>query len=86
MRYDAEARRMFHSIKAPIQGFRLDVVEFDTFILLRFYYSQWTKYTKLEQARLLGYLDRVQRKLSGYGLSVALDPVMDVKNVQLQET
>ena len=83
MKYNEDMRRAVHSIRVPVQGFVMDVVEFDNFVLLRFYYSQWTKYSELQRASLLNYLDRVKQTLEGHGIMTALDPIMDVKNVAL---
>lgn len=86
MIYNSEMRRAVHEIRVPVQGFVMHVVEFDTFVLLRFYYSQWNSYTEMQRARCLEYLAKVRQVLESMGLNVALDPVMDVKNVTLQET
>lgn len=85
MKYDRKVREAVHSIAVPVEGFRMDVVSFDTFVLLRFYYSQWAEYTERERERLLMYLDKVKRCLAAYGINAALDPVLDA-DVTLQET
>jgi hypothetical protein len=72
-----------HSIAVPVEGFKWQLVNYDSFLTIEFYYSQWKTYTEAEQQRLLNYLDKVKRTLEAYGNRVALDPIMDVKNVSL---
>lgn len=77
MKYDMRVREAVHSIAIPVEGFKMDVVSFDTFVLLRFYYSQWATYTEREREHLLMYLGKVKQCLSAYGIRAALDPVLD---------
>lgn len=83
MKYDRKVSLAVHAIHIPVEGFTMEVVDFDKFVLLRFYYSQWITYTEREQIKLLGYLDNVKQTIEAFGIAAALDPVMDVKNVVL---
>jgi hypothetical protein len=72
-------RKAFHSIPAP-KNFKVDVVDYDRFITLQFYESQWRHYSETERLLCITYLNKVKKTLEKIGAIVALDPIMDVKS------
>lgn len=84
--YTPQMRAAVHSVKIPVDGFRMDVVEFDAvavpWLALRFYWSQWNTFSDSERVKLIEYLTRVKKILEAHFVSVMLDPVMDVPHAK----
>jgi len=79
-------RAAVHSVKVPVEGFRMDVIEFNEvavpWLALRFYWSQWITFTDNERIKLLEYLGKVKKILEAHIISVMLDPVIDKPDAQ----
>ena len=87
MVYTNSMRKAVHSIKVPVDGFKMDIVEFSeiqpAIIMLRFYYSQWITFNDSERTKLLFYMDKVRKIIEAHGVRTTLDPVYDTP---VQET
>lgn len=75
--YNNTMRQAFHSIPAP-KNFKVDVLDYDHFLTLQFYESQWRHYSEKERLLCIVYLNKVKQALEKLGAIVALDPIMDV--------
>jgi len=86
--YTREMRAAVHTVKIPVEGFKMDVIEFEEmnppWLALRFYWSQWETFTDTERIKLLEYLGKVQKILEAHVISVMLDPVIDKPNAQIK--
>jgi hypothetical protein len=71
-------RRAVRSIQAP-KDFNMDIVDYDHFLTIQFYESQWRHFTEKERLRCLLYMETVKKTLEKLGASVALDPILDTK-------
>jgi hypothetical protein len=71
-------RRAVRSIPAP-KDFNMDIVDYDHFLTIQFYESQWRHFTEKERLRCLLYMETVKKTLEKLGASVALDPILDTK-------
>ena len=83
MRYTKLHSQTVKSIPKP-HGLKWDLVEYETFppfLTLRFYESQWARFTEGQRYDCLIYLKEVKRVLEGFGHRVALDPVIDITEV-----
>lgn len=78
MTYTDNMRKAVHSINAP-HGFKIDIVDYDKFLAVQFYESQWRHYSEKERLRCILYLQKVKSTLEKLGASVALDPILDSK-------
>lgn len=79
MIYTAAMKRDVHSLKPP-HDFTIDIVEYDMkppFLSIRFYESQWVYYSETERLKCLEYIQKVREILTGYGVPVTLEPVID---------
>jgi hypothetical protein len=71
-------RKAVKSIPAP-KNFNMDIVDYDHFLTIQFYESQWRHFTEKERLRCLLYMETVKKTLEKLGASVALDPILDIK-------
>jgi hypothetical protein len=71
-------QKAFKSIPAP-KEFRAAIVDYDTFITIRFYESQWRHYTESERFKCVQYMMNVKKALESLGAVVAIDPVLDLE-------
>jgi hypothetical protein len=71
-------RKAVRSIPAP-KDFNMDIVDYDHFLTIQFYESQWRHFTEKERLRCLLYMETVKKTLEKLGASVALDPILDTK-------
>jgi hypothetical protein len=76
--YTGNMRRAVRSIPAP-KDFNMDIVDYDHFLTIQFYESQWRHFTEKERLRCLLYMETVKKTLEKLGASVALDPILDTK-------
>jgi len=76
--YTDSMRKMVHSIPAP-KDFKIDILDYDTFLTIQFYESHWRHFNDKERLRCILYLDKVKKALEKTGARVALDPIMDTK-------
>jgi hypothetical protein len=77
--YTDQMRKAVHSIQVP-KDFRVDILDYDHFLTIQFYESQWKHYSERERFLCIRYLDKVKRTLEKLGARVALDPILDVDN------
>jgi hypothetical protein len=76
--YNAIMQRAFKSIPVP-KDFKAAIVDYDTFLTIRFYESQWRHYTEAERFKCITYMLNVKQALEKLGARVALDPVLDLE-------
>lgn len=76
--YNEIMRKAFKSIPVP-KDFNVHIVDYDTFLTIRFYESQWRHYTEQERFKCANYLLQVKSALEKLGARVALDPVLDLE-------
>jgi hypothetical protein len=71
-------QKAFKSIPVP-KDFKVAIVDYDTFLTVRFYESQWRHYSEAERLRCVQYMMTVKNALERLGAVVAIDPVLDVE-------
>jgi hypothetical protein len=71
-------KKTVRSFKVP-KDFKIDILDYDTFLTIQFYESQWKHYTDTERFQCIQYLNKVKGALESLGAKVALDPILDVK-------
>ncbi len=76
--YTELMRKAVRSFKAP-KEFKIDILDYDTFLTIQFYESQWKHYNDSERFQCIQYLNQVKKALENLGAQVALDPILDVK-------
>jgi hypothetical protein len=79
--YTDEMKKSIRTIKIP-KEFKVDILDYDTFLTVQFYESQWKHYSDSERFQCVQYLLKVKSILESLGARVALDPVLDVKYKQ----
>jgi hypothetical protein len=79
--YTDEMKKSIRTIKIP-KEFKVDILDYDTFLTVQFYESQWKHYRDSERFQCVQYLLKVKSILESLGARVALDPVLDVKYKQ----
>ena len=73
--YTPQIRAAIQSIKCPVDGFTLDIIDFGPFLALRFYHDEVEYLNERERLRLAIYLENVRMCLQSYGINSTLDPV-----------
>lgn len=76
--YTKQMQQAFKSIPVP-KDFKAHIVDYDTFLVIRFYESQWRHYSESERLRCVQYMLNVRAALEKLGARVALDPVLDLE-------
>jgi hypothetical protein len=76
--YTSLMKKAVRSFKVP-KDFKIDILDYDTFLTIQFYESQWKHYTDTERFQCIQYLNKVKGALENLGAKVALDPILDVK-------
>ena len=76
--YTALMRKAVRTFNAP-KDFKIDIVDYNTFLTIQFYESQWRHYTEAERFQCIQYLNKVKGALENLGAKVALDPILDIK-------
>ncbi len=76
--YTSLMKKTVRSFKVP-KDFKIDILDYDTFLTIQFYESQWKHYTDTERFQCIQYLNKVKGALESLGAKVALDPILDVK-------
>jgi hypothetical protein len=74
-------QKAFKSIPAP-KEFRAAIVDYDTFLTIRFYESQWRHYSESERFKCVQYMMNVKKALESLGAVVAIDPVLDLETAE----
>jgi hypothetical protein len=81
--YTALMKRSVRTIPIPKQ-FKIDILDYDTFLTIQFYESQWRHYSETERFLCIQYLDKVKKTLENLGAKVALDPILDIKHNRVE--
>ena len=81
--YTALMKRSVRNIPIPKQ-FKIDILDYDTFLTIQFYESQWRHYSETERFLCIQYLDKVKKTLENLGAKVALDPILDIKHNRVE--
>lgn len=76
--YTINMKKAVHSIPVPKQ-FKIDILDYDTFLTIQFYESQWRHYNESERLQCIQYLNKVKKVLENLGARVALDPILDTQ-------
>ena len=71
-------QKAFKSIPVP-KDFKAHIVDYDTFLTIRFYESQWRHYTEKERFKCVVYMLNVKSALEKLGARVSIDPVLDLE-------
>ena len=64
------------------KDFKIDILDYDTFLTIQFYESQWKHYSETERFLCIQYLNKVKKTLENLGARVALDPILDIKKIR----
>jgi hypothetical protein len=70
-------KRAVRTFKVP-KEFKIDILDYDAFLTIQFYESQWRHYTDAERFQCIQYLQKVKSALEKLGARVAFDPILDV--------
>ena len=76
--YTKLMQQAVRTIKVP-KDFKIDILDYNTFLTIQFYESQWRHYTESERFQCIQYLNKVKKALENLGARVALDPILDIK-------
>ena len=76
--YSIEMQKAFKSIPVP-KNFKAHIVDYDAFLVIRFYESQWRHYNDNERYKCIEYMMTVKSTLEKLGARVAIDPVLDLE-------
>lgn len=75
--YNQAMKNAVRTIKVP-KDFKIDILDYNTFLTIQFYESQWRHYTDTERFLCIQYLNKVKKTLESLGARVALDPILDI--------
>ena len=75
--YTEQMKRAVRTFKVP-KEFKIDILDYDAFLTIQFYESQWRHYTDAERFQCIQYLQKVKGALEKLGARVAFDPILDV--------
>lgn len=78
MVYTEQMRDAIRLVKPP-HGFSISIVDYETFLGIQFYESEWRHLSDKERYACLTYISKVKSILQSYGVSVTLDPILDIK-------
>jgi hypothetical protein len=70
-------KRAVRTFKVP-KEFKIDILDYDAFLTIQFYESQWRHYNDSERFQCIQYLQQVKGALEKLGARVAFDPILDV--------
>jgi hypothetical protein len=79
--YTPLMKQAVKTIKIP-KDFKIDILDYGTFLTIQFYESQWKHYSETERFLCIQYLDKVKKTLENLGARVALDPILDIKKIR----
>ena len=79
--YTALMKRAIKTIPIP-KDFKIDILDYDKFLTIQFYESQWKHYSETERFLCIQYLNKVKKTLENLGARVALDPILDIKKIR----
>ncbi len=75
--YTDQMKRVVRTFKVP-KEFKIDILDYDAFLTIQFYESQWRHYNDSERFQCIQYLQKVKGALEKLGARVAFDPILDV--------
>ena len=75
--YTDQMKRAVRTFKVP-KEFKIDILNYDAFLTIQFYESQWRHYNDSERFQCIQYLQQVKGALEKLGARVSLDPILDV--------
>jgi hypothetical protein len=81
MIYTPEVSAAIRSIPMPVE-LNIDVVDYGTYLGIRFYESEWTHLSESERLKMAIYFQAVRKMLERGGVQSTLDPVYDKPGVQ----
>ena len=79
--YTPLMKKAVKTIKIP-KDFKIDILDYGTFLTIQFYESQWKHYSETERFLCIQYLNKVKKTLENLGARVALDPILDIKKIR----
>ena len=81
--YTGLMKKAVKTIPIP-KDFKIDILDYNTFLTIQFYESQWRHYSETERFLCIQYLDKVKKTLENLGAKVALDPILDIKHNRVE--
>jgi hypothetical protein len=81
MIYTPEVSAAIRSIPMPVE-LNIDVVDYGTYLGIRFYESEWTHLSESERLKMAIYFQAVRKMLERGGVQSTLDPIYDKPGVQ----
>ena len=81
MIYTPEVSAAIRSIPMPVE-MTVDIVDYETYLGIRFYESEWTHLSEGERIKMAIYFEAVKKMLQRGGVQSTLDPVYDQPGVQ----
>lgn len=79
--YTPEVSAAIRSIPMPVE-MTVDIVDYDSFLGIRFYESEWAHLSESERLKMGMYFEAVRKMLERGGVRSTLDPVYDKPGVQ----
>ena len=79
--YTPLMKKAVKTIPIP-KDFKIDILDYSTFLTIQFYESQWRHYSETERFLCIQYLNKVKKTLENLGARVALDPILDIKKIR----
>jgi hypothetical protein len=81
MIYTPEVSMAIRSIKMPVE-ISVDIVDYGTYLGIRFYESEWSHIDEPERLKMAMYFEAVKKMLKNAGIESTLDPIYDKPGVQ----
>lgn len=81
MIYTPEISAAIRSVKMPVE-MTVDIVDFGSYIGIRFYESEWAHLSENERIKMAMYFQAIKKMLKNAGIESTLDPVYDKPGIQ----
>jgi hypothetical protein len=81
MIYTPDVAAAIKSIPMPVE-MTLDIVDYGTYLGIRFYESEWAHLSESERLKMAIYFEAVKKMLARGNVPATLDPVYDSPGVQ----
>lgn len=81
MIYTPEISAAIRSVPMPVE-MTVDIVDYGTYLGIRFYESEWTHLSENERLKMAMYFQAVRKMLERGGVASTLDPIYDTPGVQ----
>lgn len=81
MIYTPEVSAAIRSVPMPVE-ISVDIVDYDTYLGIRFYESEWAHLSENERLKMAMYFQAVRKILARGNIQSTLDPVYDTPGVQ----